>query len=223
MRPRPLCAESPALLCGYRAMASSSVSPHAELGIYRNQEGREAAAMAQEGSSGPPSSSDLSVHGHGHLHGEAAVDWDWGFVIGRTPGRKPAIKRPQRHQWYFCNPNYDALRPLPRRILPPHAPPSAAEVDDWRLFQARLGSSLPGDKARKEFVRYLKLRDVDWRDAFQRGLAAHVTEFKRVQRADAEGARQRAWHEYRRRVFEKVLDKDGEAGADEKKAAEQPA
>ncbi len=50
-------------------------------------------------------------------------------------------------------------------------------------------------------MRYLSLRDVDWRVAFQTGLAAYVAEFKKEKKAEAEAARQRAWAEYRQQVF----------------------
>ena len=116
---------------------------------------------------------------------------------------------PYRPTWlacrHFCNPKYDASAPLPARILPPHAPPSASEVDDWRLFNSSLGGKLPGAKSREEFVRYLHLRDVDWRNAFHRGLAEQVAEFKKEQRVKAEQRRQAAWQEYRERIFAEAL------------------
>ena len=117
------------------------------------------------------------------------------------------------HHRHFCNPKYDPNIPLPARILPPHAPPTAAEVDDWRVFNASIGRKLTrpgkGDKAREEFVRYLKLRDVDWRDAFHRGLADHVAEFKREKRLEAERQRQAAWKEYRDGLFAKAIASPG--------------
>ncbi|GAX84994.1 hypothetical protein CEUSTIGMA_g12415.t1 [Chlamydomonas eustigma] len=134
----------------------------------------------------------------------SAVDWDWSYVLGKKKGRKPAIKRPQRHQWLFCNPKYDAHAPLPSKILPPHAPPSAADVDDRRLFRASLGQRF-SEKSRKGFIRFLKLREVDWREAFQKGLAEHVAEHKKAQKMMAEQLRQRAWKEYRDSLFQKAL------------------
>jgi hypothetical protein len=41
------------------------------------------------------------------------ADWDWAFVIGKSKGRKPAIKKPARHQWYesmlFCMATSDVI------------------------------------------------------------------------------------------------------------------
>ena len=110
--------------------------------------------------------------------------------------------------------------PLPARILPPHAPPTATEVDDWRVFNASLSRNLTragsSDKAREEFVRYLKLRDVDWRDAFHRGLAEHVKAFKKEKRLEAEQQRQSAWKEYRDRLF------NAQGGVDAQSATSKP-
>ena len=54
-------------------------------------------------------------------------------------------------------------------------------------------------------MRYLHLRDVDWRNAFHRGLAEQVAEFKKEQRVKAEQRRQAAWREYRERIFAEAL------------------
>eukprot|EP00955_Chlamydomonas_euryale_P013435 144864-Chlamydomonas_euryale.AAC.4 len=225
----PLCAQSPAdfsardaLLAGRSVCSRGSVnvsangsagrggsasgSRHVSVAATTGPTGRAdgAAAIVDMDMTGTPASpSETQQQKHGK-----AVDWDWAFVLKQKPGRKPAIKRPQRHQWFFCNPRYDPHEPMPRRILPPHAPPSAAHVDDWRVFQSRLGGSLTTKKARAEFVRFLKLRDVDWRNAFHRGLAQHVADFKRQQQIEAERTRQHAWHDYRRQVFERAIAQD---------------
>ena len=68
------------------------------------------------------------------------------------------------------------------------------------MFHAKLGSAL-NPKSRAEFVRFLKLRDIDWRNAFHRELADYVRDFKRDQAAKAEGLRQKAWQEWREKVF----------------------
>lgn len=130
-----------------------------------------------------------------------AVDWDWKWVVGAKQGRKPAIKRPARHQWHYCNPYYDPNRPLPAQMLPPHAPPSAHEVDDWAVHDSL---ALPGAdpvKHRRAFVRFRRLRDVDWREAFQRGLAGHIKQLKKAQRIQDEATRQQSWWAYKERVF----------------------
>ncbi len=125
---------------------------------------RASSSLSSSLSSSSPSSSSSSP----------AAAWDWAFVVGAKPGRKPAIKRPQRHQWLYCNPTYDPNKPMPAKISTPHAPRSAAETDDWRLFNAAFGGKANAQR-RKEFVRYLHLRDVDWRNAFHRGLAGEYT------------------------------------------------
>lgn len=67
-----------------------------------------------------------------------SADWDWEWVLGRKKGRKPAIKSPNRHQWWYCNPNYDPNQALPTKMLSPYAPPSAAYVDDWAVYKRYL-------------------------------------------------------------------------------------
>lgn len=73
-------------------------------------------------------------------------------------------------------------------------------MDDWKLFNAQLGSTL-NPKDRAEFVRFLKLRDIDWRNAFHRGLADYVKGFKKDQAEKAEAVRQKAWQKWREQVF----------------------
>lgn len=62
-------------------------------------------------------------------------NWDWRWVVGNSQSRKPAIKRPQWHQWHYCNPAYDPNQPLPTKMLPPHAPSPVEAQDEWRLFR----------------------------------------------------------------------------------------
>jgi len=135
----------------------------------------------------------------------AQVDWDWAFVVGEKRGRKPAIKKPQRHQWHFCNPNYDPAERLPKSILPPHAPPSAAAINDWARYRAGMPNS-ETRKYRRNFIRFRSLRDLDWRDAFQQGLAQHVKEAKKAQKLENEQRRQHAWRQYKEGLFAKALD-----------------
>ena len=47
----------------------------------------------------------------------------------------------------------------------------------------------------------MKLRDIDWRNAFHRGLAEYVKEFKKDQAAKDEATRQKAWQAWREQVF----------------------
>lgn len=50
-------------------------------------------------------------------------------------------------------------------------------------------------------MRFLKLRDIDWRNAFHRGLADYVKGFKKDQAEKAEAVRQKAWQKWREQVF----------------------
>ncbi len=134
-------------------------------------------------------------------------------VPGRS--RKPAIKRPKRHQWHFCNPAYDPNQPLPPKILPPHAPPAARQQDEWEAYR-RLRPThwqRSEQRYRQEFMRWLALRDVDWRNAFQQGLAAeHKAEDKRERRR-REKLRQQAWQEYRAELFRQAEEEARQAAS----------
>nr|8A22_AK Chain AK, mL87 [Polytomella magna]8APN_AK Chain AK, mL87 [Polytomella magna]8APO_AK Chain AK, mL87 [Polytomella magna] len=133
-------------------------------------------------------------------------NWDWEFVVGAKAGRKPAIQRPKPHQWYYCNPKYSAEDPLPTKIFPPHAPPTAESLDDWAKFRKLCPKDpVEAKKFRKHFVRFLNQRNYDWRTAFERGLAKEVAVAKAAQRAEDETKRQEAWHAYRTAVFESAL------------------
>lgn len=45
----------------------------------------------------------------------------WNNLSSNIKGRKPAIKRPARHQWRYCAPDYDPMEPFEARPLPPYA------------------------------------------------------------------------------------------------------
>lgn len=51
----------------------------------------------------------------------------------------------------------------------------------------------------------MRLREVDWRDAFLRGLAADVKEIKKEYAKQDEASRQRAWGAYRDKLFADAL------------------
>lgn len=51
----------------------------------------------------------------------------------------------------------------------------------------------------------MRLREVDWRDAFLRGLAADVKEIKKEYAKQDEAARQKAWAAYRDKLFSDAL------------------
>ncbi|MEW5305264.1 MAG: hypothetical protein WDW36_007818 [Sanguina aurantia] len=91
-------------------------------------------------------------------------------------------------------------------MLSPYAPPSAAYVDDWAVYKRYL----PKDKGlvpkyRQNFIKFMRLREVDWRDAFLRGLAADVKEIKKEYAKQDEAARQKAWAAYRDKLFSDAL------------------
>lgn len=59
-------------------------------------------------------------------------------------------------------------------------------------------------KYRKEFTRFQKLRDIDWREAFQRGVAEDLRLSRKAERLEAEAKRQEAWRQYRDALFERA-------------------
>ena len=61
---------------------------------------------------------------------------------GLLRSRKPAVKRPARHQWHYCAPDYDPMLPHPRAPLPPYAPPRAHLTD----YGAALRAALPAHR-----------------------------------------------------------------------------
>lgn len=143
----------------------------------------------------------------------APVDWNWRWVLGKQSGRRPAIKNPARHQWYFCNPNYDPHTKPPRKLLTPFAPPTAQYLDDWAAYQRTKQSSDPEHvwRHRRDFVHYLKLREVDWRTAFQQGLSAEVKAAQKQQKLSQEARRQLAWRRYRDAMFVRARDSQEQA------------
>jgi hypothetical protein len=60
----------------------------------------------------------------------------WNGLSSDIPSRKPAIKRPARHQWHYCNPNYDPMEQVPEQQLPPYAPARAHSKDYRAIFLA---------------------------------------------------------------------------------------
>lgn len=56
--------------------------------------------------------------------------------VSKIPSRKPAIKRPARHQWRYCDVNYDPMEPRPKQFLPPYAPPRAHQKDYRAIYFA---------------------------------------------------------------------------------------
>ncbi len=57
---------------------------------------------------------------------------------------------------------------------------------------------------RKEYTRFQKLREMDWREAFQRGVAEDMRRSRKAVRLEAEATRQEAWRQYKDALFERA-------------------
>ncbi|KAJ9518884.1 hypothetical protein QJQ45_026271, partial [Haematococcus lacustris] len=134
-------------------------------------------------------------------------NWDWGWVVGQKASRRPAIKKPARHQWHFCNPNYDKHQPLPAKMLPPHAPPSAERLDEWKLFKQLSANHRQGSTRRyiTQFRRWLALRDVDWKVAFEQAVAADTKVLKLEARREARRRREASWQDYKLKLVQAAV------------------
>ncbi|KXZ41686.1 hypothetical protein GPECTOR_320g27 [Gonium pectorale] len=148
-----------------------------------------------------------STSGRGSV-AQTAVDWDWEWVLGKKQGRKPGIKRPSRHQWLYCNPNYDPAKPLPLTPRSPFAPPEESIASDNATINWHLKQQPENRRDRRIYLRrhsrFAQLREFDWRDAFERGLAEDVRATKRRERHEAEAERQRSWQQYKEALFERA-------------------
>lgn len=130
--------------------------------------------------------------------------WDWGWVAasatqrGNQRSRKPAIRKPARHQWHFCDPTYSPHEPLPPKALTPFTPPTNLRQDEWQLFRAQQAHSRQASPARyrAQFVRWLALRDLDWRTAFQQGVAEDAKQRGRELRRVKHARRHEAWRAF---------------------------
>lgn len=151
---------------------------------------------------------DVSSGGNQLEAGHGAGKWEWHWVLGKSRGRKPAIKRPSRQQWWYCNPDYDAAEQLPTVMRSPFAPPGASASTDWPTYERHLrlqpANARDERRYRKQFIQHLKLRELDWREAFQRGLAEDVRTRQKQERLTAEAQRQDAWRAYKEALFERA-------------------
>jgi hypothetical protein len=73
-------------------------------------------------------------HKHKQQQGKQQRSIFWNGLSSQIQSRKPAIKRPARHQWHYCNPAYDPMEPLPEQHLPPYAPDRAHSKDYRAIF-----------------------------------------------------------------------------------------
>jgi len=91
----------------------------------------------------PNSSSSASVAENGsssklqhHSRSKAALQrpFFWNNLSSKIKSRKPAIKWPARHQWHYCNPDYDPMAPKLEQPLPPYAPERAHHKNYRQLY-----------------------------------------------------------------------------------------
>ncbi|GBF92183.1 hypothetical protein Rsub_05265 [Raphidocelis subcapitata] len=114
---------------------------------------------------------------------------------GLVPNRKPAVKKPARHQWHYCAPDYDPMLPHPSQPLPPYAPPRAHQKDYAAIFSAQMPVH-HRNKFRRGWAKQTKLADEAWKAAWQRSRAQYERREAALQRR-AEGlARRQAWAEW---------------------------
>ncbi|KAI8467254.1 MAG: hypothetical protein J3K34DRAFT_523859 [Monoraphidium minutum] len=116
---------------------------------------------------------------------------------GLVPSRKPAVKKPARHQWHYCASDYDPMLPHPRDPLPPYAPPRAHAKDYRAAFRTQLPKHGRNRRARRRRGRgargQSKLQDQAWKEAFQRSRAEQERWEASVRRRAEALARAEAW------------------------------
>lgn len=124
--------------------SSNSVCSGLFTGTKKSQSGLASASRSQQHIFAAAYSTDAVVQQQSEQQQQTAEpkmpdNWRPFFYNGaqsRIKSRKPAIKRPARHQWHYCNPNYDPWDPLPKQNLPPYAPPSAFQKDYRAIYFA---------------------------------------------------------------------------------------
>jgi len=118
--------------------------------------------------------------------------------------RKPAVKRPARHQWHYCDPAYDPAAaapnpPPPANVRAPPFAPARAQATDFR--RAFLDSAPGGGRGkgahRRAWRKNLRLATDRWRAAWQRRLAEADARGKSVARAADAAMRAASWREWR--------------------------
>eukprot|EP00798_Chlamydomonas_sp_ICE-L_P014503 gene14503-20530_t len=189
--------EAPLLLTALDAIASTSAAC-----ATRSPQSGSASSLCA------PSFSNRDFSSSSGRQGAARVNWDWAFVVGAKAGRKPAIKKPRRHQWYYCNPNYDPNLPVSseRKRMVPFAPPTASMTDDQRAFkETKPDPGMSWKKHRAAFSLHLQLRDIDWRYAFEDGLSKYTKEEKKKLMGEQEAQRQQSWRAYKEQLFTSCL------------------
>ena len=78
------------------------------------------------------------VSSHAGLTQSAVASYSSSRPTVQFESRKPAIKKPARHQWFYCAKDYDPMEPPPAQPLPPYAPAKARQKDYFQAyFQVR--------------------------------------------------------------------------------------
>jgi hypothetical protein len=73
---------------------------------------------------------------HKQQPGKQRLPVFWNGLSSKIGSRKPAIKRPARHQWHYCSLDYDPMEPVPEQYLPPYAPARAHSKNYGAIFAA---------------------------------------------------------------------------------------
>lgn len=118
--------------------------------------------------------------------------------------RKPAVKKPARHQWHYCDPSYDpsvAPPPPPANVrAPPYAPLWAQARDYRQAFLAAAPAAPRGRGAhRRAWRKNLRLATERWKGAWQRRMAEADRRGASVQRAADAAQRAASWREWKER------------------------
>jgi hypothetical protein len=125
-------------LLGLRPAACSGTSAFAAAGASLTH-----ASAALGGLAAPQPQPVASSSGRGAPAGPWCWEQQHGYAVdarrrAHLPSRKPAIKKPNPHQWHFCDINYDPMTPLPLSRVPPYAPPKAHEKDYREVMLANM-------------------------------------------------------------------------------------
>eukprot|EP00878_Enallax_costatus_P013159 GHUV01013756.1.p2 GENE.GHUV01013756.1~~GHUV01013756.1.p2 ORF type:complete len:284 (+),score=104.59 GHUV01013756.1:3353-4204(+) len=116
--------------------------------------------------------------------------------VSKIRSRKPSIKRPKRHQWHYCSPDYDPMDDLPQQYLPPYAPPHAFQKDYRAIYFAE--KPLHNRKHyRRMWQKNELIREQRWKQQWEARLAAMRKQSAKVQRMADRIIRQRAWEAYK--------------------------
>eukprot|EP00775_Hariotina_reticulata_P009959 gene9959-10114_t len=94
----------------------------------------------------------------------------WNNLSSKIKSRKPAIKRPARHQWHYCNPDYDPMEPLPEQPLPPYAS-ARAHTKNYRQLYFDGRPEHRRRRYKRMWMKNMAIADQRWRQAWERRIA----------------------------------------------------